>query len=140
MKDKMGVAVGVGVAALVVISVFFYLRGSPSLKMSDIVMVIIPILIAIGALVIVWDRIKSMRAGLPVDDERAKKLHWKAGAYTYYATIWLAVGTMWYNIILADILGFPELTAGQVVAVIVLVSAVFWFIFQFYFRRKGDVE
>jgi hypothetical protein len=75
-----------------------------------------------------------------VEDERAKKLHWKAGAYTYYATIWLAIGTMWYNIIFADILGFPELTAGQVVAVIVLVSAIFWFMFQFYFRRKGDVE
>ena len=140
MKDKIGVAVGVGITVLVVISVLFYLLGSPSFKLSDIVMMIIPILIAIGALVIVLDRIKSMRAGLPVEDERAKKLHWKAGAYTYYATIWLAVGTMWYNIILTDILGFPELTAGQVVAVIVVVSAVFWFMFQFYFRGKGDVE
>ena len=140
MKDKIGVAASFGVAALVIIGVLFYLLGSPSLEVSDILMVIIPILLAIGALVIVWDRIKSMRAGLPVEDERAKKLHWKAGAYTYYATIWLALGTMWYNIIFADRLGFPELTAGQVVAVIILISAVFWFMFQFYFRRKGDVE
>ena len=69
-------------------------------------MVIVPLLLAIGALIIVWDRIKSIRAGLPVDDERAKKLHWKAGAYTYYATIWLALGTIWYNILFAERLGF----------------------------------
>ena len=138
MKDKIGVVVGAGVAALVIVVVFFYLLGADSLELSDILMVIIPIILAIGAIVMLWDKIKSIRAGLPSADERAKKLHWKAGAYAYYATIWIAVGTMWYNIIFADNLGFPELTAGQVVAVIVLLSAVLWFVFQFYFMRKGD--
>ena len=138
MKDKIGVVVGAGVAALVIVGVFFYLLRADSLEFSNILMVIIPIILAIGAIVLLWDKIKSIRAGLPSADERAKKLHWKAGAYTYYATIWIAVGTMWYNIIFADNLGFPELTAGQVVAVIVLLSAVLWFVFQFYFMRKGD--
>jgi hypothetical protein len=138
MKDKIGVVVGAGVAALVIVGVFFYLLRADSLEFSNILMVIIPIILAIGAIVLLWDKIKSVRAGLPSADERAKKLHWKAGAYTYYATIWIAVGTMWYNIIFADNLGFPELTAGQVVAVIVLLSAVLWFVFQFYFMRKGD--
>lgn len=138
MKDKIGVVIGAGVAALVIVGVFFYLLRADSLEFSNILMVIIPIILAIGAIVLLWDKIKSVRAGLPSADERAKKLHWKAGAYTYYATIWIAVGTMWYNIIFADNLGFPELTAGQVVAVIVLLSAVLWFVFQFYFMRKGD--
>ena len=138
MKDKIGVVVGAGVAALVIVGVFFYLLRADSLEFSNILMVIIPIILAIGAIVLLWDKIKSIRAGLPSADERAKKLHWKAGAYTYYATIWIAVGTMWYNIIFADNLGFPELTAGQVVAVIVLLSAVLWFVLQFYFMRKGD--
>ena len=138
MKDKIGVVIGAGVAALVIVGVFFYLLRADSLEFSNILIVIIPIILAIGAIVLLWDKIKSVRAGLPSADERAKKLHWKAGAYTYYATIWIAVGTMWYNIIFADNLGFPELTAGQVVAVIVLLSAVLWFVFQFYFMRKGD--
>jgi hypothetical protein len=138
MKDKIGVVVGIGVAALAIVGVFFYLLRANSLELSDILMIIIPIILAIGAIVLLWDKIKSIRAGLPSADERAKKLHWKAGAYTYYATIWIAVGTMWYNIIFADNLGFPELTAGQVVAVIVLLSAVLWFVFQFYFMKKGD--
>ena len=87
-----------------------------------------------------WDKIKNLRVGLPSKDERAKKLHWKAGAYTYYATIWIAVGSMWYNIIFAENLGYPELTAGQVVAVIVLISAVLWMLLNILFIRQGDVE
>lgn len=140
MKDKLGIVLGAGVAVLVVVGVIFYLLGSGSLQLSDILMVIVPIMLVFGAIFILWDRVKNIRAGLPTADERAKKLHWKAGAYSYYATIWIAVGTMWYNIIFADNFGLPELGAGQVVAVIVLLSAMLWFVFQFYFMRKGDVE
>ncbi len=81
-----------------------------------------------------------MKAGLPSADERAKKLHWKAGAYAYYATIWIAVGTMWYNIIFADNLGFPQLTVEQVVGAVVLLSGLVWFALQFYFSKQGDIE
>ena len=140
MKEKMSIIAMAGVAALVLIGVIFYMSGSGTLELSDILMVIIAIVLVVGALVLIWDRIKNIRAGLPSADERAKKLHWKAGAYTYYATIWIAVGTMWYNIIFSEHFGHPELTAGQVVAVIVLLSSMIWFILQFYFMRKGDVE
>lgn len=140
MKEKISIIASAGVAALVLIGIIFYMYGSETLELSDILMVIIPIVLVIGALVLIWDRIKNLRAGLPSADERAKKLHWKAGAYTYYATIWIAIGTMWYNIIFAENLGQPELSAGQVVAVIVLLSSMIWFVLQFYFMRKGDVE
>jgi hypothetical protein len=140
MKDRISVLLGAGIAVLVIVMIIFYLLGAKSIELSDILMIIIPIILVIGAIVLLRDRIKNIRAGLPSADERAKKLHWKAGAYTYYATIWIALGTMWYNIIFAENLGFPELDAGQVVAVIVLVSAIIWFVLQFYFMNKGDVE
>jgi energy-converting hydrogenase Eha subunit A len=140
MKNKMRIIIIIGIAALVIGGIIFFLRGPSSLMLSDMVMVIIPIILLIGVVTALWDRIKSMRAGLPLEDERAKKLQWKAGAYTYYATIYIALGTMWYNIIFAEMLGYPELTVEQVVAAIIIISAVFWFAFRFYFTRKGDVE
>jgi hypothetical protein len=140
MKNKSSIVFGAGIAALVIILIAFYIFGSATRELSDILMIIIPIILVIAAITILWDRIKNIRAGLPTADERAKKLHWKAGAYTYYITIWIAVGTLWYNIIFADNLGFPALTAGQVVAVIILLSGIIWFVFQFYFMRQGDVE
>ena len=90
-------------------------------------------------MVVIWDKIKNLRAGLPSEDERAKKLNWKAGAYSYFATIWIAVGIMWYNIF-AENLDLYILNVGQVIAAIILLSALCFFIFNFYFMRKGDVE
>jgi len=141
MKEKLSIILlGSGIAILVIALVAFYIFSASSIELSDILMVIIPIILVVGAIVFLRDRIINLRAGLPSADERAKKLHWKAGAYAYYSTIWIAIGTMWYNIIFADNLGFPELTAGQVVTVIVLLSAMLWFVFQFYFIGKVDVE
>ena len=140
MKDKFGVVIGAGVAAAVIVGIVFYVLATSSFELSELLMVIIPIILVIGAIFVLWDRIKSIRAGLPTEDERAKKLHWKAGAYTYYVTIWIALGTMWYNILVAEKLGLSELDAGQVVATTLLLSAVFYFVFNFYFMGKGDVE
>ena len=140
MKEKFSIIVGIGVATLLILVIGFYFIGSSSLDFYDMLLIIVPIILVLGVITILWDRIKNLKAGLPSADERAKKLHWKAGAYTYYTTIWISVGTLWYNIIFADNLGFPELSAGQVVAIIVLLSALCWFIFQFYFIRKGDIE
>jgi hypothetical protein len=140
MKEKTSILAGAGITVLMIVIIGFYLMGSESITLSDLLLIIIPLILIIGVITILWDRIKNLKAGLPNADERARKLHWKAGAYAYYATIWIAVGSLWYNIIFADELGFPALNAGQVVAVIVLLSAMCWFALQFYFRRQGDIE
>ena len=139
MKEKLSIITGIGIAVLLIVIATFFLIGS-NFALSDILLVIIPFALVIGAIMVLWDRIKNQKMGLPSADERAKKLQWKAGAYAYFATIWIAIGTLWYNIIFADELGFPALNAGQVVAVIVLLSALCWFSFQLYFMRKGDIE
>ena len=140
MKEKMSIVAGAGIAVLVIVLVGFYIMGSEPIDLSDLLLIIVPIILVVAVITLLWDRVKNLKMGLPSADERAKKLHWKAGSYAYIATIWIAVGTIWYNIIFADILGFPELTAGQVVAVIILLSAICWFALQFYFLRKGDIE
>lgn len=140
MKEKLSILLGAGTAVLVIMIVFIYLLAPDSIEYSDILMIIIPIMLVIGAVYLLKDRIQNLRAGLPSADERSRKLHWKAGAYSYYAAIYIAIGTMWYNIIFAENLGFPELNTGQVVATIVLLSSIIWFGLQFYFLRKGDSE
>jgi len=140
MKEKMSIIAGAGITILMIVLIGFYLIGSDTITLSDLLLIIIPLILIVGVITILWDRIKNLKEGLPNADERAKKLHWKAGAYAYYTTIWIAVGSLWYNIIFADELGFPALNAGQVVAVIVLLSAMCWFAFQFYFMRQGDIE
>ncbi len=138
MKEKFNIIIMTLVGVMVLIGVIFYFLGSATLDLGDIILIIIPIFLVIAVMIIIWDKIKNIRAGLPSEDERAKKLNWKAGAYSYFATIWIAVGIMWYNIF-AENTSFPILNVGQVIAAIILLSAICFFMFNFYFMRKGDV-
>ena len=139
MKEIKKIIIMTLVGILVLIGVLFYILGSSTLDLGEFLLIIIPIILIIAATFIIWDKIKNLRAGLPSEDERAKKLNWKAGAYSYFATIWISVGLLWYNIF-AENLELPILNAGQVIAAIVLLSGLCFFAFSFYFMRKGDVE
>jgi hypothetical protein len=137
MQDK-GRIIMIGVLILVLIGAIFYIAAPQNLELWDFFTIVLIVLIAIGTIYIIWDRTKNLKAGLPADDERGKVIHWKAGAYTYYATIWIAVGAMWYNIFFADNMGYPELSTEGLVGVIVLLSGVVWFTLNFYLMRKGE--
>ena len=138
MKEKLQIIVMTLVGVAVILGVIFYTLGSQNLELSDLALIIIPIFLVVATLALIWDKIKNLRVGLPSEDERAKKLHWKAGAYTYYSTIWIAVGIMWYNIF-AENLNLHVLTAIEVIAAIILLSGICFFAFNFYFMRKGDI-
>ena len=139
MKEIKNIIIMTLVGILVLFGVIFYILGSSNLDLGDFILIIIPIILVIGVMIIIRDKIKNLQAGLPSEDERAKKLNWKAGAYSYFATIWISVGLMWYNIF-AENLDLPILNVGQVIAAIILLSGLCFFGFSFYFMRKGDVE
>ncbi|MFH1641972.1 MAG: hypothetical protein ABIC04_03660 [Nanoarchaeota archaeon] len=84
-------------------------------------------------------RKKDIKKGLPVSDELAKKVSYKAGAFTYFITIWIAVIALWYNGPIRDWLNLPELTLEYLVGIIVLGSGGVFLGLAFYFNSKGDV-
>jgi hypothetical protein len=84
----------------------------------------------------IWDRIKNMRAGLPQEDERSKRISYKAGYYGFIAAIWSAVGSN----LLTEIIYDEELRGGLVTASVVLVSGLVFVIAYLYLMMKGDVE
>ena len=139
MKEIKNIIIMTLVGIFVLIGVLFYILGISKLEIGEMFLIILPIILVLGTTVMIWDKIKNLRAGIPSEDERAKKLNWKAGAYSYFATIWISVGLMWYNIF-AENLALPILNVGQVVAAIILLSGLCFFTFSFFFMRKGDVE
>jgi hypothetical protein len=138
MNEIKNVVIIAGIGILVLVGIIFYIAGSGNLDLFEIGLIILPIILVIGVGFILKDRISNMRNGLPVEDERARKLGWKAGAYTYFSTIWLAVGSLWYNIF-AENYGFPIIDTTGVIAVIVLGSGIIWMVLFLFFTRKGDV-
>jgi hypothetical protein len=138
MKEIKKIIIMTLVGIMVLIGVLFYILGSSKMELGELFLIIIPIILVIATLILVFDRIKNLKVGLPSEDERAKKINWKAGAYSYFSTIWIAVGLMWYNIF-AENLNLPILNVGQVIAAIILLSGLCFFGFSFYFMRKGDI-
>ena len=120
----------------VVASLVIYMLSTGGQDSSAYLLVIIPIILVLSASYLIWDRIKNMRAGLPQEDERSKRINYKAGYYGFIAAIWSALGSNTISIIMYD----KDLRGGLVVASVVLVSGLVFVIAYLYLMMKGDVE
>lgn len=140
MKEKMTILVMAGVVIAVVVTMLAYASGmvSNGFGAGEGMMGFILIFIIIAAVWLVYDRMRNMRKGLPVKDERQTIVNYRAGYYSWIAAIWSAIGSMWVSIFLEERFGFPEITANYVVAAVVLCSAIVFFISYFYLGRKGE--
>jgi len=136
MKEKLTVIVGAGVAVLVIFTFLFYLTAKDTIELFDILTILIVIILVTTSIYLIWDRVKSLKAGLPAKDERLKLAGYKAGYYGFIAAIWSALGSNIGNIMLYD----EELRGGLVVAAVVLVSGIVFMISYIYFSRKGDLQ
>ena len=136
-RDKIRITMGFLVSALVILSISVYIMSAGSLELSEILIFPIVIVLVLFATFFVTKRAKAYKAGLPFDDELEKKVKWKAGYYTFLVTIYVALGTAWYSDFLEEA-GTPIL--GRYVAyIVILSSALLYFIFYLYLSRRGDV-
>ena len=134
-NDKIKIFMGIATVGLVSLILAIYLMGLANIDW----MIILTMFLVIGTTAIMLKNIKSIKKGLPISDELAKKVSWKAAAYAYFFTVWLAVFSLWYDTLISDLLGLPGLTVIELVALIVLVPGIFYIIMYFYFNRKGDI-
>jgi hypothetical protein len=134
MKEKITIALGAGIAVLVIFTFGFYLLAKDTIELFDIMTILIVTILVVTSIYLIWDRVKNLKAGLPAQDERLKLAGYRAGYYGFIAAIWSAVGTnLGYNIIFD-----AELRGGLVVAAVVLVSGIVFMVSYIYFSMKGD--
>jgi len=133
MKDKKSIVLSILVAAGVLLTLFFYLRGAGEIELNEIVLVGIVLILVVLAMYIVWDRIKNVQKGLPAKDERVLSISYKAGYYGFIAAIWSAV----FAPLFFDVSSGYELDAGDISAIVVLVSGFVFVVSYLYLYRKG---
>jgi len=93
MKNKVTVAISIVIVAAVLVTLTFYVLGASFLGLPDYGIPAVALLIVAIAVLIVAMNYKNFRLGLPVKDERTKKIDAKACRYAFIATIWIALGT-----------------------------------------------
>jgi len=134
MKEKLSVILGVGISVCVFFTLAFYLMAKDSIELFDIVSIFIILILVISSSYIIWDRLKNLKVGLPVQDERLKLVGYKAGYIAFIAAIWSAVGSNMGSIILFD----QELRGGLVTAAVVLISGIVFMVSYLYYFKKGN--
>jgi len=134
MKDKMEIILGIGVAAMVIVTLSLYALKVETLGLNEIILIGIVLILVVFAIYILWDRMKSAKKGLPAKDERLIIINYKAGYYGFIAAIWSAVFCPLFFEILFDY----ELPGSRVTAVVVIVSGLVFVASYLYMARKGN--
>jgi 4-hydroxybenzoate polyprenyltransferase len=133
MKDKIGIVLGIGIAAMVLVTLTLYIISAGNFELNEIIPIGIVLIVVSLAIYVLWDRIKNVKKGLPVQDERLKLTNYKAGFYAFIAAIWSAV----FGPLVIEILFDYELPGHLVTAVVVLVSGFVFVASYLYLARKG---
>ncbi|HWR63414.1 MAG TPA: hypothetical protein VN365_03325 [Candidatus Thermoplasmatota archaeon] len=133
MKAKKEIIVATVLVAMVLVTLFLYLMGTREIEYNQIVSIGIVLVLVGLAMYIIWDKIRNIQKGLPAKDERVISISHKAGYYGFIAAIWSAVliPTM------IDIIFGYELDAGDISAIVVLVSGFVFVASYLYLYQKG---
>jgi hypothetical protein len=133
MKAKKEIIVATLLVAMVLVTLFLYLMGTREIEYNQIVSIGIVLVLVGLAMYIIWDKIRNIQKGLPGKDERVISISHKAGYYGFIAAIWSAVliPTM------IDIIFGYELDAGDISAIVVLVSGFVFVVSYLYLYQKG---
>jgi hypothetical protein len=134
VKEKISIALGFLVVALVLISLTAYLAFAGTIWYGEIAAFALVIVIVAFATYVIWDRARCASKGLPAADERLKVVNYKAGYYGFIAAIWSAV----FAPMLTDILFGQELEGHLVTAIVVVVSGFVFAATYLYLSRKGN--
>jgi len=133
MKGKKEIIVATVIAALVILTLIFYLMESKEIEFNQILLVGIVIVLVSLAMYIVWDKIRNVQKGLPAKDERIISINYKAGYYGFIAAIWSAILIP----IMIDIIFGYQLDAGDISAIVILVSGFVFVVSYLFLYKKG---
>ena len=133
MKDKIGILIGIGIAAAVLVTLSFYVLNAGNIELNEISLIGIVLIVVALAIYVLWDRIKNIRKGLPAKDERLILTSYKAGYYGFIAAILSAT----FGPVVIEILFDYELPGSRVTAVVVLVSGFVFVASYLYMYWKG---
>lgn len=140
MKDKVRLALVTVVAAAVAVTmVLFSLTiGLKGRTLEAFAPLITAVVLAVGIIWILGREREKIKKGLPMEDERSKRVKERAGFYAFIAGVWFNLGLLWYNSLIVEEFGVPELITRHALSASILAMAIFFFIFWWYFNRKGE--
>lgn len=136
-KDKINLA-AISIISLLVIATgtaFSLMRFMQGDVAGGVTGALIAITILVFAIFVLIRGNRDMKEGVPLRDERSKKVIEKASSTAFYVSIYLLLAIGFLS---EDIIHFRDVSqaTGLAIGLMAILFAVFWA----YYNRKGDVE
>jgi hypothetical protein len=107
----------------------------------SLISILIPLLVVAFMAFFITRRFKDINQGMPLEDERSKKVMTQAAAKSFYVSLYWLLAISWFESFFAEnLFGVEKLDAGQTVGGAIGGMAIFFFIFWFYYNKKGQLN
>jgi uncharacterized membrane protein len=105
---------------------------------GSFVILFFPLVVVVIMGIFVLRRYRDVKNGMPLDDERSKKVINRSAAMSFYISIYWLLAISWYSDLAVEKTDWPALRdIGQGINVGILGMAVIFFICWAYYERKG---
>ena len=129
-RDKFKVVLGIVLTVLVAITLLFFALGTTG-GGEAIGMILIAVIILFFLIYFFVRRYNDVKAGMPYEDERSKRVMEKAGATTFFVSIYLLLAVGWLS---EGAIQFRDVS--QATGVSIGIMAVLFFVFWAYYSKK----
>lgn len=142
-KDKIRLVTIIVVSLSLLITVFFYAIMATNAKEKnpgDLIPILIPLIVIVFMAFFILRRYRDIKEGMPLEDERSKKVITQAAANAFYFSLYWLLAISWLEPFFANTLfDAQKLDASQTVGGGIAGMAIFFFVFWFYYDKKGKL-
>ena len=128
------------IALLYIIFLFFFPIPVENLNIGGILTIVIPLVLIVFMVFFVGRRYRDIKTGMPLEDERSKKVMTKTAAMSFYTTLYWLLFISLFKDPIARMVDLEYLDVGQTVAFAILGMAVAFFGFWIYYNKKGKLD
>jgi putative effector of murein hydrolase len=109
-------------------------------NLGDLIPFLITVTVVLFMIFFIKRRYKDIKEGMPMEDERSKKVLMQAAAASFQFSLYWLLAISWFEPFFARVLfGAQKLDASQTVGGAIAGMAIFFFIFWFYYDKKGKL-
>ena len=125
---------------LVTASLFgFIMLGKQEINLGNTIVLAIPLIIIIFMAFFALRRYEDVKEGMPLEDERSKKVINQAAAKSFYISIYWLLFISWFENLWVKIFDLENLTVGQAIGAGIGGMALIFFACWFYYDKKGKL-
>ena len=132
----------IGTITLLIGAIIYFLFAfrCGKFNLGTVLTLAIPLIVIVFMAFFVFRRYRDIKAGMPLEDERSKRVVTVAAAKSFYFSLYWLLAIMWFEGLFADMFGVEQMDVGQALALGIAGMALLFFGFWLYCDRKGKLS